>query len=514
MSVTDQKYHTAIVPLDDIYTLGGPTVFEKLQAKENGKKNLIVLPDHVFTTLNNLNETTTDDGAKDTADEILKYQDSNKIIFRNEEVSVYRISDRLDLAMTHSSEPNLINLEGKIKTLFSANQGVEFITNNSFNRVKLRNSGLKVEKSKFLLADATIVNKGIITTDNYDFQAKLFQAGEKGLSLNDFDPTKYFDFEDQDDEDKQLFMNQFIKTQGKDGNFKYARVVCNLIRKKERVVDYNTPRILLLREDEYSRVLTSGNKRTNTILGISANNMEQYIALQYGLLNPDVTLFFISGAQGSGKTIISYVAAMEQILSYNNQRSQFEKIVLFKPNNIMGGKERDIGFLPGSMYEKIKEHLKPFMDAHNHPQSALKGFSFDELLKHPRYENEYGKRMTIPKLPGGALLPQNNEAIEMTYSGFARGRTFSNTLMVIDEGENLTPYEMKTLIERSGVGTKIIVIGDPFQVDNPKCTREINGLTHAIKQYLPMPYSALLHLPENFRSEMSRDSASWHVYNN
>ena len=100
----------------------------------------------------------------------------------------------------------------------------------------------------------------------------------------------------------------------------------------------------------------------------------------------------------------------------------------------------------------------------------------------------------------------------MTYSGHVRGRSFRNTLILVDEAQNFTPYELKTIIERTGEGCKIVLMGDPAQVDNPFCSREINGLTHAIKQYIDKPYSALVTLTRNYRSQMSEDAKSWRVF--
>ena len=275
--------------------------------------------------------------------------------------------------------------------------------------------------------------------------------------------------------------------------------------------------------------MSVGNHNRDEILGISPRDMEQYLAMQYGLLNNDVSLFFLTGAQGSGKTLLSYVCAVDQILWYEkdmrskrlqtdgskSKSGSYKNIILLKPNEIMGGKRRDIGALPGSLYSKIKPHLGPYLDGHR--ESILhEYFPFEEMLRHPRFPNDFGdKRRDCGnvKINNEARLPADFEAIEMTYSGFMRGRSFTNTLILVDEAQNFSPYEVKTILERMGEGCKGIIMGDPLQVDNPYCSREINGMTHAISHYLSKPYSALINLTRNYRSQVSADAQEWRVFN-
>ncbi|MFA6073410.1 MAG: PhoH family protein [Candidatus Woesearchaeota archaeon] len=520
----DDTYHKIIVPLSEIYSLGGPDTFKHLERRDDNKKNLVVLPKSVFNELNYLSKQKQDYGALDTADFITTHE--SNISSTDNELTIYRLYEGLDLAVMHEQETSFKDLEKKIKTDFnqSPDRKLEFVTNDPFKNIELKNKGLNAKKSDFLLVSADIVNKGIITTSNPDFMAKIFQNPEKGIMLEDINWRNYFD--------EDPFINQFIHLTGKDSS-RYARITCDLIKKNGKIIDHENVRIVPLQEDEYSRRLSVGNHQMNSVLGIHANDMEQYLALQYGLLNPDISLFFLTGTQGSGKTILSYAAAIDQMLWYDklaklargtpeSENSFFKKLILLKPNNIMGGKERDIGFLPGSMYEKLKPHLMPYVDSHN-KTSLAKKFPFEELLKHPKFVNEYGgprfdskveasQKKDQFKINGEAYLPADSEVIEIAYSGFFRGRSFEDTLIIVDEGENYSPYELKTIIERAGIGSKVVVLGDPFQVDNAKNTREINGLTGAIKQYLPMSYSSLIHLTGNYRSTMSEDTKSWRVY--
>jgi PhoH-like ATPase len=252
--------------------------------------------------------------------------------------------------------------------------------------------------------------------------------------------------------------------------------------------------------------------------------MEQYLALQYGLFNPNVELFFLTGSQGSGKTLLSYVSAIDLILEYDsgvsiarglkdNKNAFFKQIVLLKPNDVMGGSKRDEGTLPGDLYSKIKKHLGPYEDAHK--ESILgNSIPFKDMILHPNYVNDFGQMRSTDsnkKINNEALFPKH-EVIELVSSGYFRGRSFKDTLILVDESQNFTPYETKTIIERAGPGCKCVIMGDPAQFDNPDCSKQINGLTYAIKQNLENPYSCLVNLSENYRSQMSEDAGKWKVF--
>jgi len=182
----------------------------------------------------------------------------------------------------------------------------------------------------------------------------------------------------------------------------------------------------------------------------------------------------------------------------------------------MGGKRREVGFLPGSLYDKIRKQLDSFADAHK--KSILgDNIPFEAMFLHPKYSNEFeelrSKEISNIKIGGRAHLPPHWEAIELTYSGFLRGRSFQDTLVLIDEAQNFTPYEIKTIIARMGFGCKVIVMGDPYnQIDNPLCSPTFNGLTHAIQKFLPEPYSGELNLPKVYRSQMAEHAANWAAY--
>jgi predicted ribonuclease YlaK len=220
---------------------------------------------------------------------------------------------------------------------------------------------------------------------------------------------------------------------------------------------------------------------------------------------------FVTGGSSSGKTVVVYAAALDLALGKQRGKqgaeertdSPFEGIILFKPTTLIGGKENDQGARPGSLLEKLRPFIESFADAHK--ALSLNGEAkFKQMLLDPEEEVDIdsglrAKNVTIC----GYHLPPRDPLIRVEYLAFARGRTFPNAVVFIDEAQNFTPYEMKQLIERMGVGTKIIISGDPNQVDNARHLDEkFNGLVfaaHALRD--EMPRLSFMHLTKNYRHQ-------------
>jgi len=509
------SYHEIFVPFEDVYNIGGPEIFKYFSAKKTNEKNLVIIPYNFIDKLEKLDKENSFSGAGDVLEYLLNNSErksSNK--------NIRSVSNGLDLQILHSEFDNT-NSYQDIKNQLSkeyTNSNPTFITNVASKRIKLEDLEMKVEKPKFLQVSEDIVNEGIII-GNSELQNVLYQESKIGLenAINILD--------------RELYMNQFIKFVGNSkGDYDYAVVKGGLVKDNlGEIIDYNDPFVELISRREHSKEMSIGHQKMNSVLGIKPRDMEQYFAMQYGLLNPDNRLFFLCGMQGSGKTLLSYVSAIEQVLLYDKEsrklRGQdnshekgglFKKLILLKSNDIIGGKKRELGFLPGSLYDKLKHHLAPYKDAHRESDLG-RLIPFEEMLKDPNFKNDFGEPRSEQfknlKINDKAYLPSNSEVIEITYSGFMRGRSLRDTLLLIDEAQNYTPYEIKTILERVGEGgSKAIIMGDPKQVDNPDCTRGINGLTHAIKHYLNSPYSSLISLSRNYRSQMSKDANSWKVY--
>lgn len=219
--------------------------------------------------------------------------------------------------------------------------------------------------------------------------------------------------------------------------------------------------------------------------GVSVNwrNQEQRMALEI-LLNPKISLVSLVGKAGTGKTFLALACAMAQL------HSPYEKIILSKPTVDMG---RGIGFLPGDLDEKLAPWMQSYFDNLDQlvPGTADKGsyFSGGKKTKNWQY-----------------LIDTDTLQIQPINS--IRGRSISKAIMIIDEAQNLTPHEVKTLVTRAAEGTKIILSGDPFQVDDPFLDQNSNGLTYVTQRMMGSEIFATVFFTEGVRSRLAEEAAN------
>lgn len=206
--------------------------------------------------------------------------------------------------------------------------------------------------------------------------------------------------------------------------------------------------------------------------GIVPKNTEQIFAFD-ALLNSDIRLVALQGMAGTGKTLLALAAALEQAKEYN-------QIILSRPIVPLSNKE--IGFLPGDAEDKISPYMMPlwdnlkFIKAH-HKETSRKSVSIDQM--------------------------QKDKKIEVTALTFIRGRTLANVYFIVDEAQNLTPHEIKTIISRAGAGTKIVFTGDIHQIDTPYLDDKSNGLSYIIDRLKGQPMFAHIQLQKGERSELA-----------
>jgi PhoH-like ATPase len=189
--------------------------------------------------------------------------------------------------------------------------------------------------------------------------------------------------------------------------------------------------------------------------GIKPLNMEQRFALEL-LLNPDIQLVTLVGLAGSGKTMIALAAALQQTL----EEKLYRRILVARPVIAVG---HDLGFLPGTKEEKLTNWMGAIYD------------NLSYLLEKPKGSVETSD-MDIQMLMEDGVL----EIEAVTY---LRGRTLPGLLIIIDDAQNLTPHEIKTIISRAGQGAKIVLTGDPHQVDNYYLDAASNGLTNLVDRF-------------------------------
>jgi PhoH-like ATPase len=206
--------------------------------------------------------------------------------------------------------------------------------------------------------------------------------------------------------------------------------------------------------------------------GIKPRNAEQAFAL-HALLNDNIKLVAINGVAGTGKTLLALACALEQ-------HKQYKQIILARP--VIPLSNRDIGFLPGDANEKISPYMQPLWD-------NLK------FIKSQYRETEKKFKVIDEML--------NEEKISITPLAFIRGRSLSNVMFIIDEAQNLTPHEIKTIITRAGEGTKIVFTGDIHQIDTPYMDEQSNGLSYIIDRLKGQNLFAHIKLEKGERSELA-----------
>lgn len=206
--------------------------------------------------------------------------------------------------------------------------------------------------------------------------------------------------------------------------------------------------------------------------GIKARSAEQVFALD-ALLNPEIKLVTLQGVAGTGKTLLALAAALEQ-------RRNFHQIYLARP--IVPLSNKDIGFLPGDIKSKLNPYMEPLFDNLKFIQSQ-----YSETDKE-------GKKVS-------ELL--DSEKLVIQPLAYIRGRSLSNVYFIVDESQNLTPHEVKTIISRAGENTKIVFTGDIFQIDTPYLDTQSNGLSYLIDRIHTHHLHAHITLERGERSELA-----------
>jgi PhoH-like ATPase len=204
---------------------------------------------------------------------------------------------------------------------------------------------------------------------------------------------------------------------------------------------------------------------------IDARNKEQAFAIDM-LMDPDIKIISLVGRAGSGKTLLAIAAGLQQTIGLHTENNHYSRLIVSRPIQPLG---KDIGFLPGTMEEKMLPWLMPIQD-------NLKFLMGDRTSLEMYMEK--GK-------------------IEIEALTYIRGRSISNAFIVIDEAQNLTKHEIKTIITRIGEGTKIILTGDVEQIDNVYVNETSNGLAHAVEKFKEHHISGHMTFKKGERSELA-----------
>ena len=264
-----------------------------------------------------------------------------------------------------------------------------------------------------------------------------------------------------------LLINQFVYFEGKEGEASlYAQV---------REVNGKTAVLQTLRDYTHNK---------NAVWGITARNREQNFALNL-LMNPECDFVSLLGQAGTGKTLLALAAGLSQALDTR----RYTEIIVTRATVPVG---EDIGFLPGTEEEK----MAPWMGAFDDNLEVLMGGGAGTSLtgNNGHASADWGRQ-------AGADLIRSK--IKIKSMNFMRGRTFVNKFLIIDEAQNLTPKQMKTLITRAGPGTKVVCLGNIAQIDTPYLSEGSSGLTYVVDRFKGWPHAGHITLARGERSRLA-----------
>ncbi len=255
------------------------------------------------------------------------------------------------------------------------------------------------------------------------------------------------------------------------GRVNYPNEYCTLTD------ETNPKRTALTKVDPTGKKLIPILDSREGVWGIRPRNREQHFAFD-ALLDDRIKLVTLMGKAGTGKTLMAMAAGLKKTV----MDREYRRLVVARPTISMG---KELGFLPGSLEEKLTPWMQPIHDAL-------------ELLGDLNMGHEH--RRSNDLIRSGLVVV---EALS-----YIRGRSIANQFMVIDEAQNLTPLEVKTIITRVGEGTKIIFTGDPYQIDNPYVDSSSNGFNYIVSKFRDQPIAAHVELQKGERSELAEVAAN------
>ena len=296
-----------------------------------------------------------------------------------------------------------------------------------------------------------------LVAEDYDVQDVDFEdlySGQKDIDISSKDLVHFYKQKSLVLDDEKLISNQYVIM--KDAHDKKRSALGRYDSKKKHILP-------LLSECENA-------------WGVHPRNTEQSFALD-SLLNDKISVVTVLGKAGTGKTLLALAAALQKTL----EERCYHRILVSRPIFPMG---RDIGYLPGDVEEKLNPWMQPIFD------------NIEFLM-------DYDKTST-----GRARELIHQGIINIEPLTYIRGRSIPKQFLIVDEAQNLTPHEVKTIITRAGEGTKVVLTGDPYQIDNPYVDSSSSGLTYVIERFKGHPISAHVTLSRGERSELAELAAN------
>ena len=333
-------------------------------------------------------------------------------------------------------------------------RGVVIVSRDINLRIKARALGIHAEdyRDDVVLDDVSLLYPGVYRVPDGYWEGRIDAGGSSREDGRTYHPVDGAEF-------AEWFPNQCLYPGGPSG----AGVMVRRMEDGRAVL-------------EPARDYREGG---DTVWGVSARNVEQNFALNM-LMDPDIDFVTLIGTAGTGKTLLALAAGLAQILD----DKRYREIVMTRVTVPVGD---DIGYLPGTEEEKMAPWMGALMDNL-------------EVLSDLETGGGWGRAATNDLL---------RSRIQLRSLNFMRGRTFLNRYVILDEAQNLTRHQMRTLITRAGPGTKMVCLGNERQIDTPWLSETTSGLTHAVDRFKEWRHSAHVTLVRGERSRLADFAAEW-----
>ncbi|WEJ61765.1 PhoH family protein [Thiomicrorhabdus lithotrophica] len=352
-----------------------------------------------------------------------------------------------DSLPSHKADNHILQTGLALKEKYS-NRNVTLVTKDINMRIKSSTVGLHSED---YYNDRVLEDADLLYTGWEYLEANFFE--KHGNTMKSWQEGSRTFYELNIDDNCKWYPNQGLISQNDAGFNAIVREVHNGKAILEYMQDFENP--------------------NHSIWGIAARNSEQNIALNY-LMDPDIDFVSLLGIAGTGKTLLTLAAALEQTLDQN----LYTEIIMTRATIPVG---EDIGFLPGTEEEKMTPWMGALMD------------NLEVLTESDGY-TDWEKESTQQLL---------SKRIKIKSMNFMRGRTFQKKFIILDEAQNLTPKQMKTLITRAGEGTKVVCLGNIGQIDSPYLSETTTGLTYVVDRFKDWTHSAHITLQQGERSRLA-----------
>ncbi len=513
--MTTQKIHKQFLPTLDCLLLGGSEAItsfaDKPKRDTEPKKHLVTITQKTLEELSDIEKgnfrTNNPEEKKlkmSRAQEVLRFLNSRLSGFTADKE--YPVGDELYLCLSNNNTIEQIPQDNMDSLVVCQYEG---------ERLHYSRKGLKAEIATFTRVDPNIRREGVVRIEDdevYDEISCKLQEKKKSVELatltehvERFHPNQYIIF-DRSSSDANTIVGvvegdiQWHEENGRKTRFYMDKLAINL-----------HPLHTLMQQQP----LGKGK--------LQPRNLEQAIYM-HALQQEHISMVFVTGGAGTGKTIIGYGSALAQTLpqiprnhpTYNTgakgkekgnrsikenpASNRFENIYITKAPGQIGNERTDIGHLPGDERAKLGSTIQSYIDAHDALRTGFPFQAFEYIDKKLEEDGVKKEKHTRKEIGNSGLLVPDEGIIHIENFGKWRGRTMEDAVVFLDEAQNLRSEEMIHLIQRMGFGSQYIISGDyESQIDDQNISATNNGLFYAIKHFISQPYSAVISLEKSQR---------------